>query len=209
MKETSKAPNTNILLWKFLAVFVVVIILFNIDYKNLMPAKKEAEKPEEKIEPKQEEVITADDLDLEDYLLDEIDKEILETIKIEQIKNYRKYLVNTSLLLRKFAHGENIAKETRFLISKSKNYPKEVVDLLKDLQAFNEEYLENKPSEYEDLKLCGNFFKRMLGTIFDIKKANPKYKTMIEEEKLLKIRLGKLESYFYSVEFLKAHLSYD
>lgn len=207
MTEKKKAQNTNSLLWKFLAIFAVVLILFNIDYKKFSSTKSKPEESKEEI--KQEEEITIDDLDLDDYLLDEIDKEILETIKIEQIKNYRKYIVNTSLLMRKFADNENYIKEIKFLEARSKEYPKEVAELLRDLQAFNEDYLACEVNQYEDLNLGGGYFKKILATIFDIKKANPKYKDMIEKSKALKLRLVKLEAYFYSVEFLKAHLSYD
>lgn len=212
MKEKKDKQNTNNLLWKFLAIFVALVILFNIDYSKLFSPKEEKSLPKEEV-IQETKVLDAkgieDDIDLEDYLLDEIDKEILETIKIEQIKNYRKYIINTSLLLRKFIDREHYGKEVVFLLNRSKSYPKEVSDILVDLADFNERYLNCEIKKYEELHLGGGYFKKLVSKIFDIKRANPKYKEMQDDFAYLKPKLKNLEAYFYSVEFLKAHLSYD
>lgn len=208
MRDHYKASN---LLWKFLIIFVIVLVLFNLDYsKFTIPKKKEISPEPSKIEEKKDEESTLqEDLDLEDFLLDEIDKEILETVRLEQIKYYRKYIVNLSLLLRKFVDRENYEKEITFLLRVKDAYPKEVSEILLDLEAFGEKYLICDTLEYTDLKFSDGYFGRFLGKIFDIRKKNPKYKEMISEYKAIKDRLKQLENYFYSVEFLKAHLRYD
>jgi hypothetical protein len=209
MKEKKPNKKINSLLWKFFAVFIVVLALFNIDYKKLSSSKEKEVDSTRPHQQKQEEVVKDDDFDLEDYLLDEIDKEILETIKLEQIKYYRKYIVNLSLVLRKFSDYENYGKEVDFLLANNKSYPREVSELLLVLKSFNEQYLSSKIEQYNDMDLGGGYFQKLVGKIFDIKKVNPQYKVMIEEAEKLKPQLKTLENYFYSVEFLKAHLSYD
>ena len=208
MKDKQQDKQTKILLWKCGAVFIVVI-LFAIIYENSTSQKKAPAPSVEEVKPPVTEIVDEEELDLEEYLLDEIDKEILETVKVEQIEYYRKYIVNLSLLLRKFTDYENFSKELSFLLRKTEIYPKEVAGLFDELKNFNEKYLSCKIKKYEDLNLGGGYIKKSLNKIFDIKRENPKYNNMIEESKLLKPKLKVLEGYFYSVEFLKMHLSYD
>lgn len=206
MKEKTKSESGNKYIIGALSLIIIFAFVLVTDFGELFTDKTPRGEQDIKAEKSDNDDI---DTDLEDYLLDEVDEEIIASVRIEKIKYYRKLLLNLSLLERKFLEGENFNKELQFLLTKSESYPKQVANYLIDLKEYQAKYMQSNIKQYQQLEFGDGFFKDILGRIFNIKKENPLYNDMQKEFTELKKKIYLLENYFYSMGFLKERLKYD
>jgi|GEM_PF-4304682 len=213
MKENNKRPKNKYTIFVVLALVLALSLIYagylEIPVGGDKLLSEIAENKDEVLEDKKELVNNDNEFDIEDYLLDEIDKEILETLKLEQIKQYRKYIINIATLTRKFLEDQNMGREIAFLKEKNNFYGKEVGAVIEQVAAYNDKYLACKVSKYEAFEAGQSLLKRTLAGVFDIKRENPAYREMMQEKRALRPQLPVLENHFHSVDFLKVVLSHD
>jgi hypothetical protein len=149
------------------------------------------------------------EIEFDDSIEAEVEKEKLETLASRDAERYRLYLVNVARLISKFYANIDYDKEQSYLSSSHLEYPKKVTIALTELKQYREKYLTHKSEQYQKIILEGNFIKRLANKMINIRQENPVYQSMEEAKKILQNELGIIEDYFYSQEFLKYCLNYD
>jgi hypothetical protein len=148
--------------------------------------------------------------ELEDYLMDEVNKEIVQTLEVKVIKKYRLHLVHMANLSSKFLEDKDYSAELSFLLKNNSDYNNKVIQSLEKLGVFNKKYHKQNIEEYIKLEnKSKGFLKRIFARIFDVMSENPEYKNMLQERENLKEDLKIIQSFIYSPEFLKKHINYD
>lgn len=172
--------------------------------------KAEAEVQNIQIPDAKDEFLGPYEEELEDYLMDEVNKEIVQTLEEKIIKKYRLHLVNLAKLSGKFLENKDYSNEVGFLLKNRADYSPAVVKSLERLYAYNKKYQNANIPEYVKLgKKSRGWLKKIFGSIFDVMSENPEYRTMIEERDALKEDIKNVQLFIYSPEFLKRHINYD
>lgn len=148
--------------------------------------------------------------EIEEYLLDEINKEIVQTLEVKLIQKYRLHLINLASLSNKFLEQKNYSKEIKFLLTNNAKYDDETTESLLKLKDFNDKFLHEEFEEYIKKKCeqC-SMTKNVLSKIFDVLEVNPEYANMLQEKENMKQNLKQVQNYIYSQEFLNMHVNYD
>lgn len=198
--------------FKILTLIFIISSIIIVDYEYLIPYfnqdKIDADEYNQsavhdinsKVEQKSE---------LDDSIAAEVEKEKLETLASRDAERYRLYVAGAARLISKFYANIDYDKELSYLLSSDLEYPKKITIALEELRLHREKYLTHKAEQYTQVKLEGNFVKRLVNKMINIRQENPLYHSMEEAKKGLQNELGIIEDYFYSHEFLKYCLNYD
>ncbi len=205
------------LAFKFGAIILIIssIIIPNLDYiisnYKLLQADKKTPHIEglDTDEHKKEHSTIIHDLGPVGSIEEEVEREKLEEMGVKDAEFYRSYITSVGRLVSKFYANIDYEKELSYLRSSKLEYPQKVTAALDGLMSHREKYLTHKSEQYKQVTLEGNFVKRLVNKMINIRQENPLYQAMEEDHKNLRNELSIIEEYFYSEEFLKYCLNYD